>query len=198
MEQKRCLQVAVAGVLLAMAGCSADDPVHNHAPLVRNVDDQPTITFPGHPMKSLIESADSEGGISLFEVTVPPKTSGPPPHIHQHEDEYFIILEGELRVLNGDDIITARPGMVATLTRGHQHTFWNNTDKDVRYLLGIAPGHFGGFFDQVVMDIQARGAVAPQEIIAIVGERAAQRGVELFPNNIPPEQGALLGPPPAQ
>ena len=187
----------LAGPLLGLSACTGGAAGYAHAPVLRTTHAQPTLEFPGHPMKSLIEAGDSAGGISLFEVTVPPRTSGPPPHVHHFEDEYFIILEGELRMLNGDEIFTATPGMVATLTRGHQHTFWNNSDHNVRYLLGIAPGDFGGFFDQVVTDIQASGASTPDEIVAIIGQRAAQRGVELFPENIPPEQGALMGPPPA-
>ena len=187
----------LAGSLFGLSACAGGTAAHTHAPVIRSAQAQPVIEFPGHPMKSLVEARDSAGGISLFEVTLPPRTSGPPPHVHHFEDEYFIILEGELRMLNGDEIITAKPGMVATLTRGYQHTFWNNTDQDVRYLLGIASGNFGVFFDEVVTDIQASGASTPDQIVAIIGQRAAQRGVDLFPENIPPEQGALMAPPAA-
>ncbi len=186
--------VLVLGSPQILSGCAAADG-HHHEPVVRHAATEPTIEFPGHPMQQVVKLEDSAAGITLFEVTVPARTSGPPPHIHHHEDEYFIVLEGELRLLNGDEVVTATPGTVATMTRGHQHTFWNNTDQPVRYLLGIAPGDFGGFFDEVVFEIRSRGVSRGDEIAAIIGQKAAERGVDLFPENIPPEQAALLPPP---
>ena len=43
---------------------------------------------------------------SLFEYAIPPRTDGPPPHVHTREDESFICLAGRLDVhLGGEDFV---------------------------------------------------------------------------------------------
>ena len=48
---------------------------------------------------------------------------GPPEHVHEDEDELFIILEGELELRTDGEVIAAPEGSVAFLESGKSHTF---------------------------------------------------------------------------
>lgn len=72
------------------------------------------------------------------------------PHTHQNEDQVVIVLDGELEFEvdgEGGTRFTAPAGSYVIKPRKRQHTFWNATDEDVRYIeLSGGPG-FQGFID---------------------------------------------------
>jgi hypothetical protein len=53
--------------------------------------------------------ARTGGLFGLVEVSTP-EGSGPPPHVHEREDEAFYVLEGSYEVTVGDDRFDAREG----------------------------------------------------------------------------------------
>ena len=73
---------------------------------------------------------------SLFEYSIPPRTDGPPAHIHTREDESFICLAGQLDVFLGGEDFTLGPGDHLYLPRDVVHTFRNTLRRGV-------PGHLG-------------------------------------------------------
>lgn len=48
---------------------------------------------------------------------------GAPLHRHEHEDELFVVLDGDLRFTSGDETIEGPEGTVAYLPAGRPHTF---------------------------------------------------------------------------
>lgn len=64
------------------------------------------------------------GGRSMsvvqFEAT---RGFGAPLHRHEHEDEVFVVLEGELRFTYGEDTIAGPQGTIAYLPAAQPHTF---------------------------------------------------------------------------
>ncbi len=81
-----------------------------------------------------LTSEDTGGAFSLFEGLVPPG-GGPPPHIHQREDESFYVLEGEFEILVGENTIPTGAGSCVHVPSGTLHTFKN---------VGISPGRLFG------------------------------------------------------
>src|SRR4029079_13903123 len=63
---------------------------------------------------------ETGGAFCLIEVTVPPQ-SGPPPHVHQREDEAFYIVDGEFKVSIDGKVLTAGPGSWVQLENGSLH-----------------------------------------------------------------------------
>ena len=61
------------------------------------------IPVPGHNITHKLRGEDTGGAFSLLEVDM--FGDGPPQHIHKTEDETFYVLEGEINVLVGKDII---------------------------------------------------------------------------------------------
>ena len=174
---------------------AAPQAAHHDPKIVQLGGDLP-IPFPGHDTAVLIAPEDSAATVAFMEFVVPPKSPAAPPHTHADEDEYFLVLEGELTFLNGDETLTAGPGTLAAMTRGNRHAFWNNTDQPARGLLAVAPGDFASFFDQVVVEIREQNAADPAAIGGIVAATAAQHNVIVDMSDLPPELAALMGPPP--
>lgn len=61
-------------------------------------------------------------------------------HVHQNEDEHFVILEGTARIAYGDKIFDAAAGTSVTLTRGIPHAWTNPGNSPLRMLVITSPG----------------------------------------------------------
>jgi quercetin dioxygenase-like cupin family protein len=86
-----------------------------------------------------------EPAIGVIDVWLPPAWDGPPLHYHAF-DETFHVLEGELTLLIGDEVVTAGPRTTTVAPRGIRHTLANLADAPARYLLVCTPGGFERMF----------------------------------------------------
>ena len=53
---------------------------------------------------------DTGGAYALWEISTPAAANGPPPHIHEREDEAFYVLEGEMTFQIGERTVHATAG----------------------------------------------------------------------------------------
>jgi quercetin dioxygenase-like cupin family protein len=81
-----------------------------------------------------------------FEATEPPG-GGPPLHIHGREEEFFLVLEGEISFYVGGEVLRRGPGGSAFVPRGTPHCFKNTSDRTARLLVLFTPGDIEGFFE---------------------------------------------------
>lgn len=89
-------------------------------------------------------SADSTGGnLGLIEQLAP-QGAGSPLHIHTREDEWFYVIEGELTLWVGGEVIVAPAGSFVFGPRNIPHTFVVSSEQ-ARFLLGTNPGGFENF-----------------------------------------------------
>ena len=88
-------------------------------------------------------------GFSLVEHPIAPRTLAAPMHLHQHEDEYSYVLEGEVGVQIGDEVRYATAGDLVVKPRGVPHAFWNRTDEPARLLEIISPRGFERYFAEL-------------------------------------------------
>ncbi len=91
---------------------------------------------------------DTNGEMALIETLVPPE-SGPPPHLHEREDEVFYIVEGEFEFLMGDKRLRASSGSVVYGPKGTAHTYKNVGPGEGRFLATIIPAGFEHYFREV-------------------------------------------------
>jgi len=61
-------------------------------------------------------------------------------HIHQNEDEHFLILEGAARIAYGDKTFDAAAGETVTLSRGIPHAWGNASASPLRMVVIPSPG----------------------------------------------------------
>ena len=133
------------------------------------------VNILGIPMLIRIHGRDTAGTLSAVESHDVPG-GGPPPHLHQREDELFQILEGEYEFSVAGKKLIARKGDTIFAPRGIPHTYRYLGTKPGRLLCVITPAGFEGFFEEI-------GAMTPQQQqdIPRVLEVAKKFGLEILP-----------------
>lgn len=86
---------------------------------------------PGRVMLK-VSGDDTGGEFALFEV--PPGNPGPPLHVHHVENELFWVLEGELDVQVGSEVIRLTAGSCVYAPKMIPHTWQPAAGRDVRFL----------------------------------------------------------------
>jgi quercetin dioxygenase-like cupin family protein len=98
-------------------------------------------------LEFLVPAAATNGALSVFRATLP-EGSGPPRHIHSHEDEAMLVLEGEVLFEVDGERVVAGPGSGVYLPRGGAHAF--RVQSTTAVMLGIVtPGAFETFFREL-------------------------------------------------
>jgi mannose-6-phosphate isomerase-like protein (cupin superfamily) len=65
-----------------------------------------------------------------------------PLHAHEHDDEFFVMLEGELTVIGPEGEHRIRPGASVELPRGIPHGFRNDSPAPAQLLVMASPGRY--------------------------------------------------------
>ena len=86
----------------------------------------------------------TDGRYALMELLAP-KGFASPLHIHRREDEFFLVLSGEVRVQHGEAVIEAVAGSVVYGPRDVAHAFHVDSAQ-ARLLLFFGPAGVEGFF----------------------------------------------------
>ena len=81
-----------------------------------------TYTYAGGTVSILLSGEDTGGEFSVWEAIQKPGGE-PPLHVHHSNDETFLVLEGEMRFMVGDQVLDAPAGSVVFAPRGVPHTF---------------------------------------------------------------------------
>src|SRR5262245_1228127 len=88
-------------------------------------------------------AAESGGKVSEIEITVMPG-GGNVLHYHKTYSETFTAIEGKLRLKIGKNATKIlNPGEVHTVEPMGLHSFFNPTDKEIKFKVEIKPGHEG-------------------------------------------------------
>jgi quercetin dioxygenase-like cupin family protein len=69
-----------------------------------------------------------------------------PPHIHNLEDEFSIVLEGEIGFRSEDQEVVLAAGGYIVKPRGEVHAMWNAGSTPARMIEVISPAGFENFF----------------------------------------------------
>jgi mannose-6-phosphate isomerase-like protein (cupin superfamily) len=103
-----------------------------------------TYKYAGGTVSILISGEDTGGTFSMWEGIQKPGGE-PPLHVHHANDETFVVLEGNMRILIGDEIYEAGPGDVVFAPRGVPHAFKVKSEV-VRALTVCTPAGFEEWF----------------------------------------------------
>lgn len=107
-------------------------------------DEVERLEFAGATILVRASAATTNGAFSLFEE-VPPLIDTPL-HVHEREDEYFFILEGEHVFQIGERTFQVGPGGFVVAPRGIPHSQRRVVPGEGRQLVLTAPAGFEGFF----------------------------------------------------
>lgn len=117
----------------------------------------------------LLESAQTNGMISMFEFTVPSNAKVPIPHYHEDFDETIYGLEGTMTFkLNGETInITA--GQSVFIPRGATNEFHNHWEAIAKSLAITSQALFGpAYFYDLAEVINAGGPPNREKMKAVM------------------------------
>lgn len=110
--------------------------------------DAAAVEWLGVRYKTILSPEQTGGAMSIVD-SWSPAGSGPPRHVHETEDETFVMISGTLKVwIEGAEII-AGPGESVFIPRGTEHTFKVVGDEPSRHLVILTPGGFEGFFAEM-------------------------------------------------
>ncbi|MDD2307596.1 MAG: cupin domain-containing protein [Prolixibacteraceae bacterium] len=88
----------------------------------------------GLNIRTWVRSSQTNMQFSNVETAVAPKHMGPAPHLHESLDEIMLVLEGTATVILDGKIDEIQTGGWHMRPRGLEHTFWNASDKPLRFM----------------------------------------------------------------
>jgi quercetin dioxygenase-like cupin family protein len=124
-------------------------------------------SFPG-------QRRDTGGALSIVEHPFPVGALVPP-HTHAREDEYSIVIEGEIGFWSGDREVVLGPGGYISKPCGELHTMWNGGAAPARMIEVISPAGFENFFRELA-DLTAAGPPQPPDMMALARRYGLQFG----------------------
>jgi quercetin dioxygenase-like cupin family protein len=126
---------------------------------------RPRGLMPGVGVIFKIDGVDSGGALAVVEH--PFEVGGfVPPHIHHREDEFSIVLEGEIGFRSEDKEVVLGPGGYIVKPRGQVHAMWNAGRTPARMIEIISPGGFEQLF-RTVADLTERGEAEMSKLVEL-------------------------------
>jgi mannose-6-phosphate isomerase-like protein (cupin superfamily) len=101
-------------------------------------------------------TAETGGEYVEMEFVLPSGCVPPPPHVHPHQVEEYLVLEGSFDVTVDGHWRTLGPGDSAAVPQGALHTFRNRSGAPVRVRNWHRPAmRFEGFIEQTASALRA-------------------------------------------
>ncbi|HEY2297358.1 MAG TPA: cupin domain-containing protein [Jatrophihabitans sp.] len=104
----------------------------------------------------LVTGAATGGDYGLYRWHMSGPRSGPDPHFHKSLSESFFVLDGTIRLYDGSQWVTGRPGDFLYVPEGGVHAFRNESGDPATMLILFAPGaarerYFEGLVERALM-----------------------------------------------
>lgn len=139
------------------------------------------------------DAAQTGGAYTLLEFSAP-HGFGPPRHVHNTEDEAFLVLSGGLRIACGDDEWDATTGSFVFLPRRVPHAFVVISREPVVALQLTTPGGFEQFVAEVGAPADREGLPTPTAPdVARLAAAAARHGTDIVGPPMDPTPRAASG-----
>ena len=107
-----------------------------------------SVDIPGFGATFKLWNSNTHGAVSMVEHPFDVGTITAA-HMHSREDEYSIVLEGEIGFRSDDAETVLGPGGYIIKPRGQMHAMWNAGDVPGRIIEIIIPGGFEGYFREL-------------------------------------------------
>ena len=120
-------------------------------------DDEAIILAPGAgrayewgPLRGVFKADGAETGdrYCVSEWSLPPGAPGPGAHSHEANEELFLVTDGTMTFLVGEDWVTAPRGTFLRIPAGVTHDFENRGDVRATAFNVFIPGGFEASFSE--------------------------------------------------
>ncbi len=146
--------------------------------LLRPGERGPVWSLGGH-FSTKAGADDTDEGFALVEA-IAYRTTEPPLHVHAREHEAWYVLDGQMTLHVGGDILVATTGCFAFGPRGIPHTFTVDVEP-TRVLVFTTPAGFEGFAAE--LGVPALSETPPPDLVLptpdVLGPVAARYGIEV-------------------
>lgn len=116
-----------------------------------------TIEVGALSVRFVVEAADSNGSVSVFECFVPAQSKMPAPHSHDAFEETIYGLEGNTTWTIDGRTVEIAPGEAFCVPRGAVHGFDNHNADDAKFLAIASPGVMSPDYFREVHAVLASG-----------------------------------------
>jgi len=93
----------------------------------------------GERLTFIQTASDTDGEVTVVEVTVRPDGFVAAAHVHPKQTEIFQIVSGRMGAKLGREKLEAGPGEVLTIEPGVAHKFWNAGEDDLVFVAEVRP-----------------------------------------------------------
>lgn len=124
-------------------------------------------------MRILEDGSTTGHRLGIGEITLAPRSAGPPQHRHAQHDEGFYVVSGTARFTIGTASYDAPAGTLAMIPPGAPHTFANPSDEPLVLLNTFTPDLYVQYFRDLKEITPPGGAPPPAEAVAQVMDRYA-------------------------
>jgi quercetin dioxygenase-like cupin family protein len=125
------------------------------------------IWITGDTLSFKATSAETSGAYTVIEVISLPG-NGPPPHLHENEDESIYVIDGEFEILLGAKTMRAEPGAFVFVPKRTVHRFLCVGDGPGKVLLHFTPGGIEGFFREAGVPVTTDSPAPSVDIAEII------------------------------
>ena len=115
----------------------------------------------------LVEAADANGSVSIFECSVPAASRMPAPHSHDAFEETIYGLEGTTTWTIDGRKVKIPPGEALCIRRGSVHGFDNNGTEDAKFLAVCTPGAMTPAYFREIHEVLAETAGGAPDLARI-------------------------------
>jgi len=143
-------------------------------------DAQETMQVGAMRITFLVEAADSNGSVSVFECFVPADSRMPAPHSHDAFEETIYALEGVTSWTVDGRAVELGVGDALCVPRGAVHGFQNSGTQDAKFLAVASPGLMTPDYFREIHDVLAASAGGPHDLEK-VGEVMRRHGLTPAP-----------------
>ena len=142
-----------------------------------NASPQPLIIQPGAGKElrafgnvlSVMLSGEQTGGLLAVMIELTPPGGGPPLHVHDREDEIFLVIEGRLSYFVDGKWTEVGAGGLVYLPGGVAHCYRNTGDTPSRHSIITLPSGFEQFFAVAAEEFAQPGGPDPQKFSRSTG-----------------------------
>jgi quercetin dioxygenase-like cupin family protein len=101
---------------------------------------------------------EQTGGMFAVMLEETPPGGGPPLHVHSHEDEIFLVVEGRISYFVEECWIEVAPGGLVYLPKGVAHRYQNVGATPSRHWILTMPSGFETFFERCAEEFARSGS----------------------------------------
>ena len=125
-------------------------------------------------MRILEDGSTTGHRLGVGEITVAPRSGGPPQHRHARHDEGFYVVSGTARFTVGAESYDVPAGGLAMIPPGAPHTFANPGDEPLVLLNTFTPDLYVQYFRDLRAMTEQGGALTPEATVQVMSRYATE------------------------